>query len=216
MQPFDLTFGSLLAYCPSGTNAEAAKAREVKNYVKNERTFEGPPKQTMSERVAEMVSENINSLPFKHFFGRDVSFVPVPSSGLILPGGLWVPERISSELSKKGLGVNYPCLERLKPVAKSSLSKPSDRPSAIDHYNSIGVKSLVQQPKTIVLVDDVVTRGSTFIGCAYRLKEKFPGVPIVAFAAMRAVLKVSDFKTWRDPCVGKIKLYKSGKTFREP
>lgn len=216
MLAYDLPFGSLWVYCPHGKTEEAITAKNIMFNLKNERTFEGIPKKSMSELIAEIISKRIENLPFKDFFGPHVSLVPVPKSSLMVSGALWVPERICIELSKKELGNTYPCLERFKPLIKSSTSKAIDRPMVIDHYNSIQVKSFVQRPQKMVLIDDVVTRGATLIGCASRLKEKFPGVPIFAFAVMRTITEAGEFKNYQSPCIGKIELYNSGKTHRSP
>lgn len=39
--------------------------------------------------------------------------------------------------------------------------------------------------RRILLVDDVVTRGSTLLGCAARLGECSPGLEVAAFAVAR-------------------------------
>jgi adenine/guanine phosphoribosyltransferase-like PRPP-binding protein len=39
----------------------------------------------------------------------------------------------------------------------------------------------------VVLVDDVITRGSTLFGCALRLCAEFPGIDVSGFAAARSV-----------------------------
>lgn len=216
LSPFNLSFGSMWAYCPKGTDEVMSYAKNIMLDVKNEKAFEGPPRKTMSERVAEFISENIKSLPFKDFFGSDVSLIPVPKSSLMKVDTLWVPERISIALAKKSLGIKYSCLVRRKSVAKSSTSKPAERPKAIDHYNSIDVNPLLHRPKKIVLIDDVVTRGATFIGCAGLLREKFPDVPILAFAVIRTISEINNFKSYQDPCIGNIILNRNGETRRDP
>jgi phosphoribosylpyrophosphate synthetase len=68
----------------------------------------------------------------------------------------------------------------------------------------------------IVLVDDIVTRGSTMLGAASRLAETFSGVRITAFAAMRTVSNHEEFSAIRDPRIGRIWLREDGESFRDP
>ena len=45
-----------------------------------------------------------------------------------------------------------------------------------------------QAPQTIILIDDVITTGCSFVACSTLLNQRFPGVPISGiFAARRAV-----------------------------
>ncbi len=216
MQPFNLSFGSVWAYRPKSRGEEAEKGKNFRYNLKHEVAFSGFPKKMMSEVVADFIATKIDYLPFKEYLGPEVSLVPVPSSSLMKKGTLWVPQRISTELAKKGLGKIYPCLERIKAVPRSSTSKPKDRPMALDHFNSIRIKSQVYRPRKIVLIDDVITRGATFIGCAAHLRKVFPETPIFALAMLRSIYLSKDFKKVRQPCIGTIKLFPSGKTFPEP
>lgn len=63
------------------------------------------------------------------------------------------------------------------------------------------VERMVTDPESILLVDDLVTRGSTFLGAAYRIAESYPNARIKAFAAMRTVSNLDEFKgvgDWRE------------------
>ena len=66
------------------------------------------------------------------------------------------------------------------------------------------VKKLLFEPEEIVLVDDVVTRGSTAMGGVNRLAEAFPNAKIRAFAIMRVISHEDKFVSVEDPCIGKI------------
>ncbi|MFW5852943.1 MAG: ComF family protein [Nanoarchaeota archaeon] len=209
-----LEFGSFLTYCPrrDGANDEIKKSRNLMINLKNEQSINN---RFMSELIAERIKENISNLPFKDLFNKNVSLVPVPKSSLMTTDALWVPYRIAKELEKIDLGTLFPCLERIKAVPRSSHSKPEDRPRPIDHYHSIKVKSLVHQPKKIMLVDDIITRGSTLIGCSSVLRERYPQVPIFAFAVIRTISNSQDFIAINRPCMGVINL-SNGETFRNP
>ena len=58
----------------------------------------------------------------------------------------------------------------------------------------------------IILVDDVVTSGATILGVASRLAERFPGVEIKAFAAVRTISDPAKFVNLVRPARGSIML----------
>jgi len=53
---------------------------------------------------------------------------------------------------------------------------------------------MLMAPASIVLIDDILTRGHTFLGAAWRLHEAFPETKIVAFAAMRTISKEKELR----------------------
>ena len=210
-----LEFGSYLTYTPRPNSDLSNKAKNIMIYLKSEGNIGTPPK-FMSEFVADRLKESIDQMPFKRFFNENVSLVPVPKSSMMQSNALWVSEKIAKALSKQAFGSLYPCLKRIKPVQKSAYAVPSNRrPKAIEHYNSIECQQLVHRPKEIVLIDDIVTRGSTLLGCASKVKEIFPDIPIRAFAVIRTISEPDNFSKIEDPCVGKITL-SNNDTFREP
>ena len=77
------------------------------------------------------------------------------------------------------------------------------------------VKKLLIEPSEIVIVDDIITRGSTLLGAANRLVEAFPNAKIRGFAAMRSISRPTDFTGVIDPCVGKIHM-SNGNPYRNP
>lgn len=60
-----------------------------------------------------------------------------------------------------------------------------------DHYNSLRITNAAPpislDGARIVLVDDVVTRGSTFLAAASRISEVYPDHEIKVFALVRTV-----------------------------
>lgn len=208
----ELEFGSYLTYSPRGNSDLAKRSRNWMIRLKSESSIDNPPK-FMSQLVADSIKGSIDKMPFKHFFSSNVSLVPVPKSSLMQPNTLWISEKIAKALARQEFGDFYPCLKRVKPLRKAAYSNP--RPKAIDHYNTIECQPLVHRPKEIVLVDDIITRGSTLLGCASRLKEIFSDIPIRAFAVMRTMSDPNEFTKIEDPCVGKITLSNSD-TFRKP
>lgn len=211
----ELEFGSYLTYSPRGKSDLAKRSKNIMISLKSERSIGNPPK-FMSEFVIDRIKESLDQMPFKHFFNENVSLVPVPKSSLMQPNELWVSEKIAKALSKQTFGEFYPCLKRIKPVQKAAYAVPSSkRPKAIEHYNSIGCQQLVHRPKEIVLIDDIITRGSTLLGCASKVKEIFPDVPIRAFAVIRTISDPDDLIKIEYPCVGIITL-SGNDTIRKP
>jgi len=211
-----LEFGSFLTYCPRGEEEACQNSREAMKYLKMDSNVLAPPI-PMSELIAKTMAQRQSKLPFESFFKPETILVPCPSSSLMQPGSLWVPQRIALALIKVGLGgVCSPCLIRNTTVRKAATSPSNLRPTAYDHYDSMIVQSSLTDPKEIVLIDDIVTRGATFIGAANRLVDLYPDASIKAFAAMRTISDPTDFKKLIDPCLGAIDLVPDDGTFRIP
>jgi predicted amidophosphoribosyltransferase len=157
--------------------------------------FVGKPPILMSEWIAQTIQRRISELRFASFFQPNTILIPTPKSSLMQPSTLWVPERIATALVRTGIGKDVAsCLVRAKPVRKAALSAPRERPTAVEHYESMSVQGSLSKPSEILLVDDIVTRGATFIGAANRLADVFPQTHIRAFAAMRTISDPSEFK----------------------
>jgi len=212
-----LEIGALLTYSPRGTTPKAIHSKGVMQALKRDQIVGNPPSILMSEWIAEKVKQKMAELPFASFFQPNTILVPVPKSSLMQPNTLWVPERIATALVSVGIGKQVAsCLIRSKAVPKAALSSPSERPTAQQHYESITVQGILFKPDEIVLIDDVITRGATLLGCANRLADAFPQCRIRAFAAMRTISNSNEFENVYSPCIGTIDLYASGDTFRRP
>lgn len=86
----------------------------------------------------------------------------------------------------------------------------------IEHYNSLGVQKILAEPKEILVIDDIVTRGSTLLGSANRLAGAFSDAKIRGFALMRTISDLNEFEKIVCPCVGKITLRDDGWPLRRP
>jgi hypothetical protein len=212
-----LEFGSFLAYTPRGTTQIAIDSKNIIPYLKQDLPLGQPPILT-SELIAKMIHENMNNLPFCTFFQSNTILVPAPSSSLMKKDTLWVPERIANALVKQGFGKQVvSCIRRETAVQKAATSPSHERPTAQDHYNSLSVQhENLSEPEDILLIDDVITRGATLLGCANRLVTAFPKCRIRAFAAMRTESDPKKFKKLQDPRIGEIHLDDSGGTIRYP
>lgn len=115
------------------------------------------------------------------------ALVPVPASAPPVKDGLWVSEVICQELLRAGVGDQVrPLLTRVRRVQKSSTSSdPEDRPDPTEHATSMVCERELLDCTRLTLVDDVVTRGSTMMGCILKLRENYPDIEVQGFALAR-------------------------------
>jgi len=154
--------------------------------------------------VAAAIARRRSELPFGDLFGERTVLVPVPRSGLMKPGSLWPASNIAQALVEHALGWRVaPVLRRRQAVRKSAFAEPGDRPRPEEHRLSLSVERALGMAGDILLVDDIVTRGSTFLGAASRLAQDFPGVKIRAFAVLRTMGLQPEIEQILAPCRGR-------------
>ena len=107
-------------------------------------------------------------------------------------------------------------LERTEPIPKAATSLSTERPTALQNYETLGVRKALEPPAELLLVDDVVTAGATLLGSASRLREAYSDIPIRGFAAARTVSVAARFRKTVEPVVGTIVLRSDGRTQRDP
>jgi hypothetical protein len=212
-----IEFGSLLSYSPHGYSASDITSKNWMVAVKQDHFVSMGGKETpMSEFIARTVEVGLDGFPFSHLFAGKPVLVPTPSSSLKKPDSLDVPTRIALELRKKLGNEVAECLVRVKPLPKSATSSAANRSTAAQHYDSLQVQEILTKPDSILLVDDVVTRGATLLGAANRLAESYPDSKISAFVVLRAVSNPTEFKRVREAVCGFITLQPTGGTLRRP
>lgn len=203
-----VAFGSLLVYSPQGSSEASEQARQTCYQIKR-----AVP--SYLDRVAERIAE-VDAL--RDLFGPAVVIVPAPRSAPLTKGALWPAERICAAMLRRGLaGEVRPCLRRATAVPKSATSLPHLRPRARRHYDSMSVDAQLnlRPPQRIVVVDDVVTRGSTLLAACSRLADTFPDASVTAFAAERTMTN-AEIVDMLEPTVGEIRIDAYGETFRDP
>lgn len=215
---YTLEYGSLWSYSPYGIGEEDALSRSYTTAVKNDESiFVSGQEVPMIRHVAQKVHDSADALPFWSLFESNPALVPIPSSSEKQPDSLWVPLKIASALKGVGLGsVVSPCLKRIRGVPKAATSRSDERPSVAMLFDSLVVQKLIADPDSILLIDDVVTRGSAMVSSALRMSEAYPKAKIVGFATIRTVTDPENFRGIELPVSDKITLYPSGRTHREP
>lgn len=219
-------FSSLFSYTPR-PDLNAPNALEMENtkkwttqFLKNDQmvNVRGLTGQIpMSSYVAKSLKNNLLSFPFSSSFSDETVLIPVPRSSQVPKGGLWVPKTLADAILSEGIGSHViTCLNRTNSIRKSAFSPPGQRPTPLEHYQSFSVNGVLGDFKNAILIDDVVTRGSTLIGAANILNKAFPNLQLEGFTAVRTISDPSFFKKWYDPVMGNITLDSSDNPSRVP
>lgn len=157
--------------------------------------------ESMIEFVVRRLRESTTGSILDGLFSPDALLIPVPGHAPLLQRTkqqLWAMKRLCEAMRTTGLGAAVaPLLERVESVPAAHLLGPGQsRPNARRHFETVRVNAdLVQRSKKLVLVDDVLTRGSTLMGCASRLREFFPDASIVGFAVARTRSEPCEIST---------------------
>lgn len=222
--PSSIPFVSYLRYSPKGKSDLAVRSQQICYAIKKDGSLDVLASDGVSrvmvraiDRAASRIAAELDHFPvLTRSFGDDVLLVPVPRSAPIKPGALWPAQRICESLVAHGLAVDIlTCLERVKAIPRSATAAPGERASPDDHYQSIRfVQPPLIPPKRITIVDDVVTRGSTFLGLWPHITTAFPGIPVTLFALVRTE-SYKEIDSVIEPVEGTIAI-RYGKPHREP
>jgi predicted amidophosphoribosyltransferase len=205
-----LEFASCYVYSPAGAGQVCERSRLLRELLKegNERFM-----RNYALRVQQQIAESPQLAGF--LTASDV-LVPVPGSSPRSHGCRHVAARLAEALLRQGLGCDtWNGLKRTRPVQKSATASPRARPSVASHYESFAIDALSYPPVSLVLVDDVITKGRTLLAAAARLHEAFPGANIRAFALLRTMGLVPQVRRLLEPCKGSI-CWRSGDARRDP
>ncbi|MCB1185341.1 hypothetical protein KDM41_18125, partial [bacterium] len=166
---FELAVGSFLVY-PKGNDEATQRARQfIRLRIKMGRH---DAVVNAVSRLASQVAEG----PLAGFFPTDAVLVPIPGHTPRVKDGLWVADAICQEMVRSSLGSGvWPCLERIRTVPRSShFVRAEDRASLRDHEKSLDFRDLLLPSNEIILIDDVVTRGTTLMAGGHLISERYP------------------------------------------
>ena len=222
-QPSVIRYASLLSYVPERWWLDRGLTEERRRVFKMGREYMLALKRDSNQPngllpICDSVAKWCADYSlFPDFFSKKTILVPVPGSTLTRPDTLWVPQILADALVKYGLGeATATCLSRVKPVPKSATSRPEDRATPNQHYETMEVRGMLTEPKNILLVDDLVTRGATLLGAAWKIAKLYPNSRIKAFVAMRTVSNGNEFVSIMDPRKGTITPTADGRSRRRP
>jgi predicted amidophosphoribosyltransferase len=215
--PPSLRFASLAIYPqkPHLTQRQKEAAAFIVSGVKRDAVTRTSPQRSIIELTVERLVQRIPGSRLEGFFDGAWALVPMPGSAAYAKANSVTPTRsICRAMHASGLGERVlPILRRVQTVQKSAFSSPSERPSAVAHFESMAVELPLHEapPARVLLVDDVVTRGATAMGAAARLRASFPEVTVALFTIARLDPMTEAFY---DPCVGVITIQADGSQVR--
>jgi predicted amidophosphoribosyltransferase len=206
-----LSFASFYIYSPQGRGAVSERSRVMRTLLKSRDP-------AFVYHYAACVAEEVRARRvLDGFFDATALLIPVPGCTPPSQRRRWIAEHLARALCGAGLGAGvWTGLRREHAVRKSATATGGQRPTAHVHYDSLRVESAPERPPvSILLVDDVVTKGRTFLAAATRVQEAFPGTPIRAFALVRTLGMVAEVERLMDPCLGMIR-WRAGDAQRVP
>lgn len=179
----NLTFGSFLVYPSTTPTGEATRFKRAVLDIKEDR-WSSKAGMRWPDYAAKRLKEELSGSLLENYFADSV-LVPLPRSSLLQKHALWPGRRICEALVAQGVSREFESLlERQIAVRKSAGS--GNRPTPQEHYESLAVLYPIRADR-IILVDDVITRGSTALGAAWRIFEAMPGTEIKVFAIARTL-----------------------------
>jgi len=205
-----ISFASCYVYSPTGTGVICERSRLLRTLLK------AGDARFMAKYALRVQQQVHDEPPLSGFFSADDVLVPVPGSEPQSAGGLWAAEHLAAALINEGLGrVAWPGLRRVRAVRKSGTAPPGERPTVDMHYESFRIEDMPTPPHSVMLIDDVITKGRTLFAAAARVHEAFPGARIRAFALLRTMGLIPGVEQLLDPCKGEIR-WVAGDAHRSP
>lgn len=205
-----LTYASCYVYSPAGSGDLCGRSRLLRSLLK------AGDVHFLVKYAIRVRQQARDAAPLAGFFGADDVLVPVPGSNPDTAGKRWAAEHLAFALINAGLGAAaWAGLHRVRAVRKSATCAPGNRPTVNLHYESFSVDRPATPPASIVLIDDVVTKGRTLLAAATRVHEAFPQADVRAFALVRTLGLIARVEKLLDPCRGEIR-WRQGDAHRNP
>ena len=172
-------------YSHSSTN-------QIVSNIKKRPSLRHTPQWPHKVRAMQLVAAAIRSAINPAAFGI-VTLVPIPPSKLRTdpeydPRMAQIARMVSSDADVR---------ELIEPMAaRDPLHESEQRlqPHELIATLQINEAHCAPAPQNVILIDDVVTTGCSFVACKTMLQQRFPGLPVSGiFAARRAVDHSADF-----------------------
>jgi hypothetical protein len=206
----DVAFASCYIYSPAGVGAVSERSRLLRELLK------AGSARYLARYAQRVRQQSQDQTQLAGFFRPDDVLVPVPGCAPKSSSALWVAADLADVLVREGLGISaWRGLHRVCAVRKSGTAAPGTRPTVALHYESLLMDPPLVAPHSVVLIDDVVTRGRTLLAAAARVREVLPTARIRAFALLRTLGTIPEVHRLLDPCRGKIS-FKAGDAVRYP
>lgn len=204
-----LAFASLYVYSPAGESAICARSRLLCALLK------GGDARFMVRYAVRVREQTQSASVLAGFFLPGDLLVPVPGSALKV-GGAWAAAELARALVREGVGAEtWSGLQRISAVPKSATAAKGSRPSVARHYDSFRLAPPKGHPRSVMIIDDVISRGRTVLAAAARVREAFPEAKIRAFALLRTLSFISMLPNLLEPCRGEIR-WMDGDARRNP
>ncbi len=192
--PSEVEFASLLVYSVRGVSDVSKRSR---SRVRDR--FKGGDNAALQLAV-KRIQENLSV--FDGYFDSDVALVPVPRSSPIRQGNLWPSLLICEALLEQGLGGSIEqCLIRTKETAKAAFTSGPRKVATHLESLELQLKRDLTTPTRFLLVDDIVTSGSTLFAAASLFEESDE---VRAFAVLRSISD-GEIESPLEPVVGRIR-----------
>lgn len=133
--------------------------------------------------------------------------IPVPSGTKTFWNDHVYPSLLISQsitLVREDLSVSA-ILYRKDVLTKSKGTTKANRSTVQDQINSLGFINQILDSENLVLIDDVVTAGNTFIGCYLFLKNIYPNKHITCIALINASREYATGQDWRTVLKGTLR-----------
>jgi hypothetical protein len=204
-----IAFASCYVYSPAGKGEVCERSRLLRALLK-----EGDA-HFMTKYALRVHQQAEPCAKLAGFFSPNDVLVPVPGASTKVRG-MWAAAKLAQALVQEGLGkVAWHGLHRVVPVPKSATAAPGGRPTVSRHYESLLMDRPPVKPASVLLIDDVITRGRTLLAAAARVRETFPDAQVRAFALLRTMGMIAAVEQLLDPCTGEIK-WQRGDAQRTP
>lgn len=218
-----MEFASLLAYVPQpwGEPEQQTAQQRVRDFVNASlkpcklMQIEGQRVSAASFAVSRLSS---HAGPLRSLAGQGPIAVPVPRATPSKAGSAWASIEVAEALVAAGHAAEVlPLVERRISMPKAASRRKGDRLTVADHFASLGVSPgfHFDPGAALLLVDDVISSGSTMLACRHRLLESYPSAKIVGFAVARTISEPSQFKSVVEFVTGEITEW-MGRASRNP